>query len=110
MIDHAPRIRAQQQAEKENAAIAALEKHSAPFQWALIGCVIVLLLSFLTGLVQGHFERFNSMSANNEALVQCLNGHLVNVDNVLVTCSMHTSELVADASKKVKVTLAESQP
>lgn len=106
MIDHAPRIRAEKKAETENAVMADLEQRSAPLLWAVIGCVVVLALAYTSGLVQGHFQRHNSLSANNEALVQCLNGHLVLVDNTLVSCSTHTSTLVAGVGKKVKVTLA----
>ena len=36
MIDHAPRIRAEQQAEQENAIMADLEQRSAPLYWALV--------------------------------------------------------------------------
>lgn len=110
MIDHAPRIRAQQKAAKENAAMAELERRSAPLLWAVYGCIAALALSFASGLLRGHFERYTELAATNEAMVQCLNGHLINVDSVLVSCSQHNSELVASAGKpKVRVTLAQGQ-
>jgi hypothetical protein len=99
MIDHAPSIRAQQQAAKENAEMANMEKRSAPLLWAVYVCVVVLSLSFTAGLLRGHFERYTELAANNEALVQCLNGHLISIDSILVSCSAHTSTLVAEVSK-----------
>ena len=94
MIDHAPRIRAQQKAQQENAEMAELEQRSAPLLWVVYVCVVALVLSFSAGLLRGHFERYADLASANEAMVQCLNGHLVNVDSVLVSCSTHSSELV----------------
>ena len=95
MIDHAPRIRAQQKAQQENAAMAELEQRSAPLLWAVYVCVVALVLSFLAGQLRGHFERYADLAAENEAMVQCLNGHLINVDSVLVSCQAHVSTIVA---------------
>ena len=95
MIDHAPRIRAQQQAEKENAEMAELEKRSAPLHYALLVAVIAFSGLALIDQTCAFFQHYNDLASINEAMVQCLNGHVFNVDGVLVTCNTHQRELVA---------------
>lgn len=53
MIDHAPRIRAQQQRAAESAAIAELERRSAPLLWAVGLTAIAAALGL--GLYQAGF-------------------------------------------------------
>jgi hypothetical protein len=95
MIDHAPRIRAQQQAELENAEMAELEKRAAPMQWTLIIIVVALALGGIIDQAKLFIRHYNALTAENEAMVQCLNGHLISIDNVLVSCKTHASTLVA---------------
>ncbi len=95
MIDHAPRIRAQQQAAIENIEMANLEQRAAPLQWALIVAILVLVIGAIVDQSREAIQRYTDMAAANEAMVQCLNGHLLRIDNVLVSCTAHTGTLVA---------------
>ncbi len=95
MIDHAPRIRALQQAERENAEMAELEKLSAPLHYALLLAVLALALAGIIDQSRGFIQHYAELAAENEAMVQCLNGHLINIDSVLVSCQAHASTLVA---------------
>jgi len=96
--DHAPRIRAQQQAEQENAIMADLEQRSAPLQLALIAAVVVLVLSGVADQANAFMQHYVDLAAANEGLVQCLNGRIVNIGGVLVSCNEHTSTLVAEVT------------
>lgn len=102
MIDHAPRIRAQQQAEQENALMADLEQRSAPLQWALIVAVVVMLLAGAADKASAFVNHYRDLSLANEKLVQCMNGRLTNVGGVLVSCEEHTSTIVAQIGTEVQ--------
>lgn len=96
MIDHAPYIRAQLQAERENAEIANLEKLSAPLHWALMLAVFALCIAGIVDQAGDYLQRYADMAAANEAMVQCLNGHLIHVDGAIVGCNVHEIKLVAE--------------
>jgi hypothetical protein len=102
MVDHAPRIRAQQQAEQENAVMAELEKRSAPLHWALLVAVAALALAEIAGQSGAFVAHYNELSLANEKLVQCMNGSLTNVGGVLVSCNEHVSTLVAQLGPEVQ--------
>lgn len=102
MFDHAPRIRAQQQAEQENAIMADLEQRSAPLQWALIVAVVILLLAGIADRASALVAHYHDLTIANEKLVQCMNGGITNVGGVLVSCNEHTSTVIAQISTEVQ--------
>lgn len=91
MIDHAPRIRAEQLARQDEAYIADLERRSAPLQWAMIIAVLIVALSGLAGFLGSYRE----LDLANEKLVACMGGKIVNVGGDFISCNGHTSQLVA---------------
>jgi hypothetical protein len=95
MIDHAPYFREKQRIELENAEMADLEKRSAPLHYALLLAVIALALAGIVDQSRDFIQRYSDMAAANEAMVECLNGHIINLDSVLVSCKTHTSTLIA---------------
>lgn len=95
MIDHAPRIRAEQQAERENAEMADMERRSAPLLWAVYMAVLVLSLGYAAEAAQAHIRRFAELATQGEAFAQCLNGKAYRIENVVVRCDMQERQLVA---------------
>ncbi|PIO90209.1 MAG: hypothetical protein COS82_01685 [Zetaproteobacteria bacterium CG06_land_8_20_14_3_00_59_53] len=81
MIDHAPRIRAEQQAEQENAIMADLEQRSAPLYWALVAAVVALVLAGIADQASGFAQHYADLQATNEAFAQCLNGRAIGIDS-----------------------------
>lgn len=96
MIDHAPHIRAQQQAQQENTVMAELEQRSAPLLYAIIAAIIILSLSALIEQADTFLDHYIDLAAENEAMVQCLNGRLISIGNTLVGCQMHQINLVGE--------------
>lgn len=95
MIDHAPRIRAEQQQAAENAAIEDLERRSAPLLWAVYMAVMVLSLGYAAESVQTHIQRVAELAAQGEAFAQCLNGQTYMIESVVVRCDLQERQLVA---------------
>lgn len=102
MIDHAPRLRAQQQQEQENAEIAELEARSMPLQWAIYAAVVIFALNVAFDSVLAHFERVADLAATNEAMVQCLKGKAIGLGDAVLRCDVREYQLVAG--------IAEVQP
>lgn len=95
MIDHAPRIRAQQQQKADQEAIADLERRSAPLQWAVMfAAVAITLVAAIDGL-SAHIERYAALAVQEEAFVQCLNGKLLKLGGSFVHCDVREINLVA---------------
>lgn len=96
MIDHAPRIRAEQQQAADQAAIEELERRAAPLQWAVYLAVLVLSLGYAAESVQAHIKRVAELAAQGEAFAQCLNGKAYMIDNAVVRCDVREQrQLVA---------------
>lgn len=93
--DHAPRIRAQQLQAAENAAMEDLEQRGAPLMWAM--CVVALLLA-ADGLHSG-WQQYADLAAQNEAMIQCLNGKAIGLGDSVLRCEIvHHKLLVAGLS------------
>lgn len=84
MIDHAPHYHAQLRAAAEDKAIAELDKHAAPLLWMLL---VVLAILAAAALWEG-WQDYANLTHANEALVQCLNGHMVGIDGAVVRCQV----------------------
>lgn len=95
MIDHAPRIRAEQQQAADQSAIDDMERRSAPLLWAVYLVVLVLSLAYAAEGTQAHIQRVTELAAQGEAFAQCLNGHTYMIENVVVRCDVQTRQLVA---------------
>jgi len=91
MIDHAPRIRAEQKARQDEDHIADLERRAAPLQWAMIAAVLIMSLSGLADFLGSYRE----LDIANEHLVACMGGKIVNVGGDFISCKGHASQLVA---------------
>lgn len=85
-----PRLKAQQK-EQENAAMAELEQRSAPLFWM----VFVAVGLIATGLLTDHVERYLELAADQEALVQCINGKAIFLDDEVLHCNVKQFQLVA---------------
>lgn len=85
LIDHAPRIRAEQQQAADNAAIADLERRSAPLRLACFVAAAALSLGAAAEAVHDHLQRDAELAAQGEAFAQCLNGRTCR-DNAIVKC------------------------
>ena len=92
--DHAPRIRAQQLQAAENAAMENLEQRSAPLMWAM--CVAVLLIA-ADGLYS-RWQQYTEMAAQNEAMIQCINGRTIGLGDAVLRCEVREIKLVAGLS------------
>ena len=99
MIDHAPRIRALQQQQSEQEAINDLERRSAPLLWAVYFAVAIITLALAADGVHTHFKRYTDLGAEEEALVQCMNGKLIAFGSTFVTCQSHEIKLVQGGDK-----------
>ena len=78
--------------------MADLEQRSAPLHWALIAAVVVLVLAGAADQASTYVAHYMDLSLANEKLVQCMNGGLVNVGGVFVTCNEHTSTIIAQVT------------
>lgn len=95
MIDHAPRILAEQQAQRENIVMEDLERRSAPLLWAVYLAVLVLSLGSAAESAQAYIKHVGELAAQGEAFAQCLNGRTYKIDNVVVRCDVQERQLVA---------------
>ncbi len=95
MIDHAPRIRAEEKQADDQSAIDELERRAAPLQWALIIAVAVISAAGLADQASSFAAHYMDLSIANEKLVQCMNGGLINVGGVFVSCNEHSSTIIA---------------
>lgn len=95
MFDHAPRLRAEQQQAADLAAIEDLERRSAPLQWAVILAVLVICLVQAAEQLHAHVERYIDLAAQEEALVQCLNGRMLRVGGAFVRCEVQEIQMVS---------------
>lgn len=95
MIDHAPRILAEQQAQRENEVMEDLERRSAPLLWAVYMAVLVLSLGSAAESAQAHIKHVAALASQGEAFAQCLNGKAYMIENVVVRCDMQERQLVA---------------
>lgn len=98
MIDHYPRIRAQQQQADELAAIEQLEQHVAPLIWLVYVAAFVAVFCIA---VDG-WKRYEDMvayytdvAAQNEALMQCINGQALRLGDAVLSCEVREYKLVA---------------
>lgn len=96
MIDHAPRILAQQKAARENAEMAELEQRSAPLHWAVICAVLVITLAQAVDSLSSYIERYTALAVQEEVFVQCLNGKLLKLGGAFVHCDVREIQLVAE--------------
>jgi hypothetical protein len=96
MIDHAPYFNALKRAERENAEMAELEQRAAPLHWALMLAVFALCLAGIVDQSRDAIQRYADLAAANEAMVQCLNGHILNIGGALVSCQVHEAALIAE--------------
>lgn len=92
--DHAPRIRAQQLQAVENAAMENLEQRSAPLMWAMY---VVALLLAADGLHSG-WQQYADLAAQNEAMIQCINGSAIGLGDAVLRCEVRDIKLVAGLS------------
>ena len=102
MFDHAPRIRAQQQQAAESAAMKELSERAVPLFWP----VFMMAAAVALGVVENAFGsdiiyyadiavRAVDMAAQNEALVQCMNGQAFSLgDEGILRCQIIKYELV----------------
>ena len=95
MEDHAQRIRAQQQAERENAEMAELERRSAPLHWAVMCAVLAIVLAQAVDGLSSHIERYTALAVQEEAFLQCLNGKLLKLGGAFVHCDVREIQLVS---------------
>lgn len=89
--DHAPYLLQKQREEKENAEMDDLARRSAPLLWAVYLAVVIAAI----GMADSHIEHYLEMAAQNEALVQCLNGQPIELDNAILRCEIVHHQLVA---------------
>lgn len=102
MIDHAQRLRTQQQQALENAAIEELEKRSAPLLWMVYAVTIVTVLSIAANQAASFADRYADMAAQNDVLVQCLNGHPISMGDAVLRCDVREYKLVAGLTQEAQ--------
>lgn len=79
MLDHAPRIRAQQQQAAEQATIDELERRAAPLQWAVLLAVVAVTLGAAVDAWGPIAARIADQAAQAEVLARCMNGQAFSV-------------------------------
>lgn len=90
--DHAPRILALQRIEAETAAMAELERIGAPLLWTMYLAAALFALALSTDA----WHRYRELAAQNDVMVQCLNGHPVALGNsAILHCQISEYRLVA---------------
>lgn len=90
MNDHTPRINAARRAAEELAAIEELERRTAPLIWMTYVAAFVAVLAIA---VDG-WDKYADMAAQNEALVQCINGKTFRLGDALLSCEVREYKLV----------------
>ena len=102
MNDHAPRINAQQQQAAERETARDLAQRAAPLFWPVFMMAGAVALSFAESAFGGYVAyyadiavRVADMAAQNEALVQCMNGQAFSLgDEGILRCQIIKYELV----------------
>lgn len=92
MIDHAPRIRARKQQAAEDAAMNELASRVLPFQYA----VKLALFLIVCGIAVDGWNKYADMAAQNEALVQCINGQAIGMGSAVMRCNVREYKLVGE--------------
>jgi hypothetical protein len=90
MIDHAKEFHARAKAEKENAVMAELEKHVVPMQWMVLVVVVMLCVAQL----YDGWHYVADMTAQNEAMLQCINGKTLMLGDAMLRCEVSQVQLV----------------
>lgn len=97
MIDHYPRIRAQQENQAELAAIEELEQRAAP----LIGLVYALAFAAVLIIAVDGWGRYKDLAAyyteleaTHKKLVQCIKGRTFDLDGAVLSCHVTDYKLV----------------
>lgn len=102
MNDHAPRLMAQQQRAAELAAMQELSERAVPLFWPLF----MMAVAVAFGVVESAFGggiiyyadiavRAVDMAAQNEALIQCMNGQAFSLgDEGVLRCQIIKYDLV----------------
>lgn len=103
MIDHAPRILAQQRQAAELEAINELETRGAPLIWLVYAAAFAAVLSMAIDGWQRHEAmaiRYASMAAANEALVKCIKGQAIGMGDAVMRCSVREYKLLKPSGGK----------
>lgn len=96
MKDYAPRLMAQQQQAADQAAIDQLESMAAPLMMAIRTAAIALCLYGIYVASASHVEQYLELAANQEAFVQCMNGHALSLGgDAVLHCEVHQYQLIA---------------
>lgn len=94
MLDHAPRVRAQQEMEAELAAIEELEQRTAPLIWMVYAVTFAVVLIIAVDGWQRYAREYAEMAAMNEALLQCINGRTFSLGDAILRCEVTSYKLV----------------
>jgi hypothetical protein len=98
--DYAPRLRAQQQQASDQAVIDELEGMAAPLMLAIKATVLAVFLCQVWDAMSGSVEKYVQLAADQEAMVQCINGKTIGMGDSVLRC--HVYELntrLAEVSK-----------
>jgi hypothetical protein len=83
------RLKAQQQAA-DQAVIDELEQHSAPLALAIKAAMLAVILGGTGSALSGHVEQYIRLAANQEAMVQCMNGKTIGLNkDAVMRCSVY---------------------
>lgn len=94
MLDHASRIRAQQQQAAEHAEMEELEARTAPLLWSVYFAAIAVTLGLAVDGWNNHAAHYLDMAAQSEAMVQCINGRSIGLDDAVLHCEVSQYKLV----------------
>lgn len=97
MIDHAPRLRAQQEKQAELATIAELEARGAPLIWlvyALTFAAVLIIAADGWGRYKEMAAYYAELAADHEKLVQCIKGKAFLLDGAVMRCEVSNYKLV----------------
>ena len=101
MIDHAPRIRAEQQQAADQSAIDDMERRSAPLQWAVLFATIALCAALAIDSLHEYVQHVTDMAATNEVFAQCLNGQTIGIGaSGVLRCEVREYKLIANGGTK----------
>lgn len=89
--DHAPSLRDKQRAEQENKAMEELEQRGAPLLWAVYVAAVLLVI----GVAVDGWQQYAELAAQNEAMIQCLNGKVIGLGDSVLHCEIVQHKLVA---------------
>lgn len=101
MNDHAPKLRAKHQQEADERSIIEMEQQVMPLMLAIKITLVGLALAIAWHYLGEHIRLYLAMGVAQEALVQCLNGAYIGIDDdIMVSCR----------TRSLMPTLAEVQP